>query len=101
MILYTVSAHHIADKWTFGSNWRYSGDMTFFPWPRDPQGILLPIITKMNPIDEFIYLYLIKNGVLILVCLGLGLFTVVYCFKAILPLIKAWRLTRSQVRVIR
>lgn len=98
--LYTISAHHVADRWVINASWRYSGNMTFFPWPKGPQGILLPIITRMNPIDEFIYLYLIKTGILILVCLGLWATTIIYFFKAILPLIKAWKLTRSQARVM-
>ncbi|MEM3640774.1 MAG: hypothetical protein QXH37_02470 [Candidatus Bathyarchaeia archaeon] len=80
------------------SYWRYSGDVTFFPWPRDPQDILLPVITKMNVVDEFIYLYLIKTGILILACLLVWALTAVYFFKAILPSIKAWKLSSNQAR---
>ncbi|MEM3730462.1 MAG: hypothetical protein QW667_03035 [Candidatus Bathyarchaeia archaeon] len=100
--LYTISAHYVADRWALDSGWRYAGtinDASFFPWPRGPKGILLPVITKMNPTDEFIYLYLIKTGILILICLGLWLLTIVYCFRAILPLIKAWKLDKSKARI--
>jgi len=98
--LYTISAHHIANKWAYDTSWLYSGDMTFFPWPKEPQGILLPVITKMNPIDEFIYLHLIKTGILILICLGLWMLTAVYCFKIIPPLIKCGKPTRSRAKLI-
>ena len=61
---------------------------TFFPWPRGPLGVCAEVITKMNPVDEFIYLYLVKNGILIVVCVLLWVLAAVYSFKAILPLFR-------------
>ena len=92
--LYTISAYQVANRWAFDGNWLCSGGVTFFPWPRGPQGVYVPIITKMNPMDEFIHLYLIKTGVLVFVCLVLWLVAAVYFFRAVLPLIETWRTSR-------
>jgi hypothetical protein len=89
--LYTVSAYQIAGRWAFDQDgkdyWRYSGDMTLFPWPTGPKDVLLPVIVRMGIVDEFIYLYLIKTGVLILICLTLWMLTAIYFLKTILPLL--------------
>jgi hypothetical protein len=103
--LYTISAHHVADLWAYGSHagyWCCMGSIdnaTFFPWPRGPLGVCAGVTTKMNPVDEFIYLYLVKTGMLILVCFLLWVLAAVYFFKAILPLFReAWKLKHVQVR---
>lgn len=83
----------MADEWAFEDNGKgYSAVyVVLFPWPTGPpKGIVLPdIAVRMNVVDEFIYLYLIKTGILILACLLLWTLTAVYFFKAILPSIKA------------
>ena len=84
--LYTVAAYDLA-RW--GWTCRGSlGDATFFPFPTGPRGVLMDVIAKMSPLDEFIYLYLIKTGVLIVVCFSLWFFAAVYFFKTILPLFR-------------
>jgi hypothetical protein len=102
--VYTISAYQVA-VWAFEENdegyWRCCPSATFFPWPKGcSQGILPQIVIRMNALDEFIYLRLIKTGILILICLSLWSLTVIYCFKAILHPIKAWKLTKSQAKVM-
>jgi len=88
---YTLAAYRVASMWACGAYWCCMGSIdnaTFFPWPRGPLGACAEVITKMNPMDEFIYLYLIKSGILIVVCVLLWVLAVVYFFKAILPLFR-------------
>jgi len=67
--LYTVAAHNLA---SWGWSCRGSqGDATFLPFPTGPRGVLMDVIAKMNPVDEFIYLYLIKTGALIVISISL------------------------------
>jgi len=97
--LYTISAHQIASRWAFDQDgkgyWRYSGAMTLFPWPTGPKDVLLPVIVRMGIVDEFIYLYLIKTGVLILICLSLWMLTAIYFLKAVLPSFKPLKLLKE------
>jgi len=92
--LYTMAAYQVAGMWACGGSvayWCCMGSIdnaTFFPWPRGPLGICAEVITKMNPVDEFIYLYLIKTGILIVACVLLWILATVYFFKVILPLFR-------------
>ena len=92
--IYTVAAYRVASMWALGgcsASWRGKGSLggpTFFPFPTGSQGVVMEIIAKMNPMDGFIYLYLVKNGILIVVCVLLWVLAAVYFFKAILPLFR-------------
>jgi hypothetical protein len=92
---YTLAAYRVGRMWVCGGGaagwWCCMGSIdnaTFFPWPRDPLGACAEVITRMDPVDEFIYLYLVKNGILIVVCVSLWSLAAVYFFKAILPLFR-------------
>lgn len=83
---FTVAAYDLA-KW----GWAYRGSLgnaTFLPFPTGPRGVLMDVIAPMNPVDEFIYLYLIKTGILVVVCGLLWILAAVYLFKVILPLFR-------------
>jgi hypothetical protein len=91
---YTLAAYRVAGMWACGGSaacWCCMGTIgnaTFFPWPRGPLGVCAEVITKMDPVDQFIYLYLIRNGILIAVCVSLWILAFVYFFKATLPLFR-------------
>jgi hypothetical protein len=91
---YTLAAYRVASMWVCGGGVAWwccrgtIGNATFFPWPGGPLGACLEVITKMDPVDEFIYLYLVKNWILIVVCVSLWVLAAVYFFKAILPLLR-------------
>jgi len=88
---YTISAHSVASQWACGGNtgyWCCMGTIdnaTFFPWPRGPLGACAEVITKMDPADEFIYLYLIRTWMLIAICISSWMLVALYFLKAILP----------------
>jgi hypothetical protein len=90
----TVAAYRVASMWACGGDaacWCCMGSIdnaTFFPWPRGPLGACAEVITKMDPVDQFIYLYLIRKGILIAVCVSLWVLAAVYFFKATLPLFR-------------
>ncbi|MEM4703837.1 MAG: hypothetical protein QXJ02_02055 [Candidatus Bathyarchaeia archaeon] len=89
--LYTISAYSVATRWACGTAWCCMGaidNATFFPWPRGPLGVCAEVITKMNSIDEFIYLYLIRTWLLVVICICLWIVVAVYFLKAILPFLK-------------
>ncbi|MDI6905742.1 MAG: hypothetical protein QMD13_09735 [Candidatus Bathyarchaeia archaeon] len=81
--LFTVAAYDLA-RWGWTCRGTL-GDATFLPFPRDPQGVLMHVIAQMNPVDEFIYIYLIRTGMLVVICLSLWILVAAYFFKAILP----------------
>jgi len=91
--LYTLAAYRVATRWACGGSagsWVCMGSIdnaTFFPWPRGPLGVCAEVITKMDPLDEFIYLHLLKSGILIAICVLLWLLTALYFFKSILPIL--------------
>ena len=92
--IYTKAAYDLS-RW--GWTCRGSlGDATFLPFPTGPRGVLMDVIAKMSPVDGFIYLYLIKTGVLIVVCILLWVLVAVYFFKAILPLFRQKLTTKPQ-----
>jgi len=85
--VYTAAVYQVAYRWACGSGrpsiqplvglltkrenvacWTCAGsidDATFFPWPRGPLGVCAEVIKRMNPVDEFIYLYLIEMPILV------------------------------------
>ncbi len=77
--LYTVAAHDLA-RWGWTCRGTL-GDATFLPFPTGPRGVLMYVIAKMSPVDEFIYTYLIKTGILIGICILLWILAAVYFFK--------------------
>mgnify|MGYP007084796442 CR=1 FL=1 len=82
--LYTIAAYDLA-RW--GWTCRGSlGDATFFPFPTGPRGVLMDVIAKMSSMDEFIYLYLMKTGILIVVCILLWILVAVHFFGLFLAM---------------
>lgn len=75
--VYTVVAYQIAFSYAGGfvarsGSWGGMGsiaDPTFFPWPRGYVGLYYPFPSAMNPVDKFIYLYLLQIPTLIFICL--------------------------------
>lgn len=95
LTLYTVSAYTVAEYagrgyWTCRGS---LGDPTFFPFPSGPRGVGMDVIGEMSLVDEFIYLYLIETGILIVLCASLWILAAVFFFRAILPLFKAWKVS--------
>jgi len=86
--LYTVAAHDLA-RWGWTCRGTL-GDATFFPFPTGPRGVLMDVIAKMSPVDEFIYTYLIKTRILIGISILLWILATVYFFKVVLPLFGNW-----------
>jgi len=82
--LYTVAAHDLA-RWGWTCRGTL-GDATFLPFPTGPRGVLMDIVAKMSPADEFIYTRLIKTGVLIGLSTFLWVLATAYLFKAVLPM---------------
>ena len=91
--LYAWAAYRVSRRWACGGSaaWCCMGSIdnaTFFPWPRGPLGVCAEVITKMNPVDGFIYLDLIKNGVLLVVSVLLWGVVALYFFRSIKPLFR-------------
>jgi hypothetical protein len=90
---YTIAAYRVAGMWACegsAGSWCCMGSIdnaTFFPWPRGPLGVCAEVITKMNAADEFIYLHLLKSGILIVICTLLWLIATIYFFKYMLSLL--------------
>lgn len=82
--LYTVAAYDLA-RWGWTCRGTL-GDATFLPFPTGLRGVLMDVLAKMSPVDQFIYMYLIKTGILIGISVLLWILATVYFFKAILPL---------------
>ena len=82
--LYTVAAYDLA-RWGWTCRGTL-GDATFLPFPTGPRGVLMEVLAKMSPVDEFIYIYLIKTGILIGVSILLWILAAAYFLKAVLPL---------------
>ena len=82
--LYTMAAHDLA-RWGWACRGTL-GDATFLPFPTGPRGVLMDVVAKMSPADEFIYTYLIKTGALVGVSLLLWILAAAYLLKAVLPL---------------
>lgn len=87
--LYTFEAHAIAGNYIIDWNgekwWRSAPSGSLFPWPREP-GMLM-ILSKVNELDFFIYVYLIKSYTLVVltalmwILLGMCLLKVVNHLK--------------------
>jgi len=89
--LYTVAAYDVAryaSRVDGAAYWGCGRDATFFPFPRDPRGVCLLALFKMNPVDEFIYLYMIETGMLIVISISLWILVAVYFGKSILPMLQ-------------
>lgn len=80
--LYTATAHKVA-RYVYEEDgkffWESGPSGSFFPWPREPD--MLHMLTPLNEIDLFIYVYLIKSGVLVLVTILLWISLSVYILK--------------------
>jgi hypothetical protein len=80
--LYTATAHKVA-RYVYEEDgtffWRSAPSGSFFPWPREPG--ILEMLTRLNEIDLFIYVYLIKSGVLLGVTILLWISLSLYILK--------------------
>ena len=78
---YTASAYsitpHVLDAGT--PVWRSAPSGSFFPWPKSPG--MLEILSEMNGVDKFIYLYLIKSWALVGVTTLLWIVLVLYILR--------------------
>lgn len=93
--LYTVVAHRIARYALRLDNtacWRSTPPGSFFPWPRESG--LAQALSKMSSVDQFIFLYLVETGILIIVSILLWILVIVYFVKSILQLFRP-QLTRK------
>lgn len=64
--VYTVIAYKIAGHITESPPkifWNSAPGGSFFPWPNEPG--MLEMLSEMNVVDSFIYVYLIKSWVLV------------------------------------
>ena len=84
---YTIQAHSIANRYIYDSGdevaWRNSPPGSFFPWPKEPTPGMLPVLSKINEIDLFIYRYLIRTWLLVIVALSLWIVTCTYIIKRV------------------
>ena len=55
------------------------------------------MLAHMSPVDEFIYLYVIKTGILVVLSISLWILAAVYFFKAV-PLLFKTRNSGYSVR---
>ena len=79
LTLYAATAQNVA-RHVYENDgtvvWRSAPSGSFFPWPREP-GMLL-ILSGMNEVDSFIYTYLIKSWVLVVVTVLLWIVVSLY-----------------------
>jgi len=94
MTFWTSAAYNLA-RWGWSARGTL-GDATFLPFPTGPRGVLMDVIAKMSPVDEFIYLHLLKTGALTAVCVSLWVLAAVYAFKAFLPFLKNPKLAHTK-----
>jgi len=84
---YTIQAHSIANRYIYDSGdevaWRNSPPGSFFPWPKEPTLGMLPVLSKINEIDLFIYRYLIRTWLLVIVALSLWIAACTYVIKRV------------------
>lgn len=82
---YTIAAYSKATRYIYDSegevNWRYTPPGSFFPWPREPG--MLATLSEINEIDLFIYRYLIKTWLIVIVTLSLWIATCTYIIKRV------------------
>jgi hypothetical protein len=87
IIVYTITAYSVA-RYVYENEdkvvWRYSPPGSFLPWPKEPG--MLTALSKMNPIDLFIYQYFIKTWLLIVVTLSIWIAMGIYIAKYALTL---------------
>ncbi len=86
--VYTIKAYsvarHVYDG-EYGVYWRCYPPGSFFPWPKEPeQEGVFPVLTKMSQIDLFVYQYLIKTRIIIIVALLLWVATCTYIIKRLI-----------------
>lgn len=81
--LYTVAAHDLA-RWGWTCRGTL-GDATFLPFPTGPRGVLMDVMAKMSPSDEFIYAHLIRTGALVGISILLWILAAIYLLKVVLP----------------
>lgn len=56
------------------------------PFPTGPQGVLMDVMAKMSPSDEFIYAHLVRTGALVGISILLWILAAIYLLKVVLPL---------------
>jgi len=81
LTLYTANAYSIAPHVLDADTpvWRSAPSGSFFPWPKRPG--MLEILSEMNGVDKFIYLYLIKSWALVGVTILLWIVMVLYVLR--------------------
>jgi len=83
---YTVSAHmvssHIVEDYG-KAYWSSSPEGSLFPWPRKSGGneIGIPMLIELNETDSFIYNYLIRTYLLLVVCILLWLSAIIIFYR--------------------
>jgi len=93
MTLWTSAAHDLA-RWGWSARGSLS-NATFLPFPTGPRGVLMDVLAKMSSVDEFIYLHLLKTGMLNAICVSLWALAVIYAFTVFLPLLKNPKLAHT------
>jgi hypothetical protein len=86
--VYTACAHRVASHVTESPpdlHWSSAPAGSFFPWPREPG--MLEMLSEMSEVDSFIYVYLIRSWVLVVVTfmLWIGVF------------LQIWRIARNEL----
>jgi hypothetical protein len=78
---YTASAYSIAPHVLDADTpvWASAPSGSFFPWPKRPG--ILEILSEMNGVDKFIYLYLIKSWALVGVAILLWAVMILYILR--------------------
>ncbi|MEM3666849.1 MAG: hypothetical protein QW222_07205 [Candidatus Bathyarchaeia archaeon] len=80
--VYTITAYSIAHYvYEEGDNayWRYTPPGTFLPWPKPPG--ILTALSKISEIDLFIYRYLLKTWLMIIITILFWAVTCIYILK--------------------
>ena len=83
---YTVSAHMVSSHIVEDSGkayWSSSPEGSLFPWPRKSGGseIGIPMLIELNETDSFVYNYLIRTYLLLVVCILLWLSAIIIFYR--------------------
>jgi len=84
--LYTWMAHAMSERIIENSYgeavaWRTAPSGSLFPWSREPG--MLQILSNINEVDSFIYKYLIKSWVLVVLSVLMWIGTGISMFKCV------------------
>lgn len=83
--IYTFEAHSIASRYISSDShgavfWINGPSGSLFPWPRAPG--MAEVLSRINDVDLFIYIYLIKTWVLAGLSALAWVITAVFVYKA-------------------